>query len=207
MAKRRVDYNNLRARLQPYTSFSFRKRKNENYTPAQKSAMTRMYNRLIDTIREYENNRYSFIPTKKRLRKEIDGIRTKKGIFYKFPGARLKKLTVNGRKQYVVVTKFKQRRDILFVFPAKIAFNLEAIMDYVDKLVKKWHPDYIMWSRFGMRAGGTYTPLDFYLYSTEQKTWRGRQMAKARDIAVTSEVFFNGVFFGWFPESDIRIKV
>ena len=206
MARQQFDYNKMRSKVASYYQFKFRRRKNSNYTPAQKGLIVRTYRRLIESINSYErpeqdSKRYSFIRTKKRMPRGFDGIKTNKGIFYKYPGAKIVRIKKKGRWVRVIRTQFKMRREIFFPFPQKIVHDIEQIIDYVRELTAIYKPDYILWSINGFRGGTPYVPETFFLYSTEDKDPDGK-IAEA--LAKVNGAFFNGVFFGWFPESKIK---
>lgn len=203
MAKKTTDYNKMREVVKDYHRFSFRKRKNENYTPQQKSAISRAYFRLSDYINQVQSNRASFIRGPRSRIRKLDGIKTNKGLFYKYPGARLVKAKIGKgkRKIYVIRTKYKQRREIFFPFPRNILHDIQRIIIYVERLVSLYKPDYILWSVNGFRGGTPYIPEQFFLYATEEKDPDGKiSDALMRD----NGGFFNGVFFGFFPERKLK---
>ena len=146
-------------------------RKGRDFTPQQKAALTRKANQLGDVIKSVRGDRASFVnyPKKSKL-PGVDGIRTNKGVFFKFPGAKAVKIKItdaNGRtrQKYSVATSFKKMRELLIPFPKSILGNMDLIIEFVQDQESIYKPDYIMWSVNGNKARHRYVPEVFTLYA------------------------------------------
>ena len=173
-----IDYFALKKGLAPYIAFSFKApSRGKDFTTQQKSAITRAYNKIgsyLDENYKVKTNEVTFLkyPEKSKL-PNIDGIRTQKGLFYKFRDAKLKRL--KGSKKWVIVVNPKiidkqtkkltqKRRDIFFPIPKKYMTSIDNIKRYVDALKEKYGPHDIMWSYAGKRERTQYDPELFDLY-------------------------------------------
>lgn len=191
---RRIDYADLRALVEPYHKFSFRNKK--HFIPQQKSAITRVYNSLLPFLKKIADNRISFIPLDKKIKKkdlpDIDYWQTNKGIFYKFPGAKLRRMDDGTLK---ITIHFGKRREVFIPIPQEILGNIELMQIYVDGKEREYKPkpDYIRWSINGYAGSTFWDPKRFDLYMTEELP--EKTDAKNRDLSG----LFNGVFFGWNP--------
>lgn len=169
MAKVKIkttDYRHLKKVLNRYYYFSFgTPRKGKDFSPQQKSAITRKLQKishLIDNQGEVEHG-LTFIPYPKNSKLPgVDAIRTNKGLFYKLPGA---KAVRDKKGKYKIIVKVGQRKDIFFPFPKHVANSLERIKEFVEALRKKYKPEVIRWSTTGRRESNLYAPelFDGYL--------------------------------------------
>lgn len=215
----RVGYRELKKILNAYHKFSFNMpRKGKDFTPQQKASITRTFNKYKDLINSNRRDNNTFIPFPKgdRLR-DVDGVRTNKGLFYKVPHATLTKTrTKTGRVKHLVKVEFKKVRELFLPFPDFIKIDLELIKDWVDAKAQKLKPDYIMWSVNGHRATSRYDPDLFNLYITsmdsatdlperleEKATLAGDAFYGAQEKGQT---IYNGVWFGWLPGNKRRIR-
>lgn len=193
MAKRRVDYASIKRLLDPYHNFSFRNTR--NFSSQQKSAITRVYRKLLPFLKKINNEKISFIPypkIKKRQLPDIDAFYTNKGIFYKFPGAKLKQLHTG---ELVVTIHYKKLREVFVPIPESIRGNMELVEIYIEGKQREYKPkpDYTRWSINGYAAstmwvGGTF--LDNGLESASAVIDKSNEPLKQ---------IFNGIFFGWNP--------
>lgn len=194
---RRLNYRILKKRLNQYHKFSFKMpRKGKDFSPQQKAAITRVYNKLHEKMRDVLNDRQSFIPYPKGSKLPlIDGVRTNKGIFYKYPGAQLKVLKkTKKRKKYTVKTVFRSIKEVFIPFEDySVMNNIDDIRKFVDEKALKFKPDYIMWSVYGYKGMTRYDPDVFELYMVELEL----NPEFSQDLE--DKPFINGVFFGYFP--------
>lgn len=179
MSKKRdvIDYRALKKGLDRYHHFNFSApRKNKSFKPQQKSALTRMYKKIAPYINSdfsLDSKHITFLryPEHSTL-PHIDGIRTSRGLFYKWPQAKLKKSLIEKHKWLVVVnpkvkkgqTLVQKRRDIFYPFPDRVINDIEKIQKYVDLLVEKYKPHDVMWSILDKRERNRYNPEIFDLY-------------------------------------------
>lgn len=192
-----ADYRKIKKLLNKYHSFSFKMpSKGKSFKPQQKSAITRTYNKYKDLIAGIAEDKNSFIryPKKSKL-PNVDGVRSSKGIFFKYAGAKLVNLTPNKKvKKFTVKIKHKGMREMFIPFPRKILLSIDLIKEFVNSEQEIYSPDYIMWSVNGFRGRSRYDPELFDLYAA--------QLAINPQIvsALRDKPFYNGVFFGWFPK-------
>lgn len=172
-----------------------------DFTPAQKSAITRAYNKYFGQIALVNDGIKSFIPypkkkNKRNLLKNVDGIRTNKGIFYKYPGAKPQVKVEDGKKITRIVIRYKKLREIFIPFPLHIMHSMELILDFVELMLRKYSynpPDYILWSVYGNRGAENFDPDYFFTYGNDLGE---SLMDENGDI----DTHFNGIYFGWYPE-------
>lgn len=161
-----MDYRHLKKQLNKYHKFSFTMpRKGKDFTPQQKAAITRQFNKLQTGIKAEYQERATFIKYPKGSRlPHIEGIRTNTGIFYKSPGAKVTTIRERGKKKYVVKVEYKKRRDMFIPFPPHIINDPEQIKEYVLMLVKKYKPKSTHLSVYGYRTKPRYDPqaMNFY---------------------------------------------
>lgn len=209
-------YRQAKKRLNKYYKFSFNLPR--KLIPSQKATISRKYKELIFYIRRVENEKATFISLpKNKLRKikGIDGILTNKGVFFKYPNARLsfirkpKKKKVKeydeeyqGYLEYVVKepaykikTSFGKRGEIFIPFSDEIKFDLNVIVRYVAEQEKKYKPDYIRWSVFGYKGSTLYTPEAFTRYGIKKS-----REEELKDETLKNQGYYSGVFFGWEPK-------
>lgn len=179
MSKNRpTDYLSLKKALSPFFDFGFRApRKGKEFSPQQKSAITRAFNKIapyLDKNLKIKKDEVTFLkyPEGSKL-PNIDGIRTHKGMIYKFGQASLSQLkdskkwvvVVNPTKRDKKTQKIRQKqRDVFFPIPKKFMTDINLVKKYVDKLKEKYGPHNIMWSYKGKRERTVYDPELFDLY-------------------------------------------
>lgn len=169
MAKRKqtIDYRAAKKVLNKYFNFTFKTpRKGKDFTPQQKSAITRKLEKISHLLDQSGNveKGLSFIPYPKNSKLPgVDAIRTNKGIFYKLPGAKAKH---DKKGKYKIVVEIGERKDIFFPFPPSVAGSIERIKAYVEELKKKYDPEVIRWSTTGRRESNLYAPQLFDGYLT-----------------------------------------
>lgn len=167
-----VDYRALKKALNPYFNFTFEMpKKGRDFTPQQKSSLTRKYKKLseyLDRDGQLKTDEISFIKYPKGSNLPgIDGVKLGKGIIYKFPGAKvIREKTKRGKKtnRFTVSVHWGDRRERFFPFPKSVIGNLEKIKEFVAALVKKHRPYVVRWSTHGRRAGQRYAPELFDRY-------------------------------------------
>jgi len=191
----KIDYRRAKIMLNKVHNFSFKMpRKGKDFTPQQKSAITRKFNQYADLIKATANEKASFISTKKFKKSEvenIEGIKTNKGIFFKYPNAEIKK----DKNQIIVKTSFGKRREIYLPFPKTTAKFMDRITAFVERNSKQYAPDYVRWSVNGYKGSTLFEPEAFNLYAKDFKLEHGNKYSK-------TEPYFTGVFFGFSPEWD-----
>lgn len=192
-----INYRELKRRLNQYHTFSFKMpRKGQDFTPQQKSAIRRVYNRIAPALKSVNKGTNGWLKISKNNLKKIGEnfdyrVKTNKGVFTKFPDPKLYK---SKKKGLYVGTHFGRRREIFFPFPRWVV-TMDDIIIHVGEL-KKLHgePDYIRWSVNGYQGSALYDPEVFSLYATEY----GQDIEDEKED--TDKFFFNGVFFGYAPD-------
>ena len=198
-----LDYRHLKKRLNKYHNFSFKMpRKGVDFTPQQKSAISRVFNRLKPALKSLAKETNGYLPlTKSQLKKlgpNFDyRVKTNKGVFTKFANPKLYKSKKLGLS---VGAEFGLRREIFFPFPLTV-ITMDDIKEYVDELMRVHDPDYVRWSVNGYAGSALYDPEVFNLYVNELDDDLEEDGKKYID-----NPFFNGVFLGWAPETKIRGK-
>lgn len=196
-----LDYRQLKKQLNKYHRFSFgMPPKGRGFTPQQKSAITRKYNELKTMLkRTMVKNTATFIPVnynkipKKKI-KELEGVVTNKGIFFKYPNAEIKR--DRKTKRLIVTTTFGKRREIFIPFPDEVKYDFDLIVEFVAKMEKRYKPDYIRWSVYGNAASTLYVPEAFYKYAMEKSD---REIEVEDELQLKNKPYYTGVFFGWAP--------
>lgn len=181
------DYRALKKFLNKYHSFSFpMPRKGKDFTAGQKAAISRKFKEIEKNINLTAREKQTFIPYPKDSKlPHIEGVRTNKGIFYKYPLASLVKAKTKdkrGRSRSIYALKIESRqiKELFIPFPATIAFDIDAIQKFVNKQAEKMKPDYIMWSRHGLQGRNLYDIDAFNLYlSNMQETKLDKKMNAA----------------------------
>lgn len=168
--KAQPDYLYLKKILNKYHRFTFSTpRKGKQFTPQQKAAISRKYANLREYI---SNDMVTWLPYPKGSKLPgVDGIRTNRGLFYKYPFASLKYSKKLRKWQIVIRPKARRglelvekRRDILFLFPPSVIGNPQAIMAYVEELRRRYAPHDIRWSTLGSRESVRYDESLFTFY-------------------------------------------
>jgi hypothetical protein len=195
-------YRNLKKFLNKYHKFSFpMPKKGQTFTPQQKTAITRIFNKVGYHIDKVAREKQSFIPYPKGSKlKLIDGVRTNKGIFYKFQGAKAKQIIITDaagrkRKDYTVQIDYKILREIFIPFPPSIIDDINAIEDFVSKQAKKLKPEYMMWSKSGSKSRNLYDVEAFNKYLSDMSLNKEDELI---EYALENLPEYNGVFFGWY---------
>lgn len=192
----------LKKQLNKYHEFSFKMpSKNKDFTAQQKAAIMRVYNRVETLMRRERKEKATFIPVnytkiKKSEVKKLEGIVTNKGIFFKYPGASLKYDRKD--KQLIVKVEYDQNKELFIPFPESVRFDLELIIDFVEQKVKRFKPDYIMWSVNGYMGSEEYDPKQFFKYATQKSD---EELDVEEGLKLSNHGYYTGVFFGWRPKS------
>lgn len=197
----KLDYRRLKKQLNQFHKFSFgMPPKGKQFSPQQKSAITRKYNELKTMLkRTLVKETASFIPVNykkipKRKIKELEGVVTNKGIFFKYPNAKIKKDRKTGK--LFVSAQFGKRRELFIPFPDEVKYDFDAIVDYVEKLEERYKPDYIRWSVYGNMASTLYVPEAFYKYAAQKSD---EEIEVEDELKLANKPYYTGVFFGWVP--------
>jgi hypothetical protein len=177
-------------------------RKSVDFTPQQKAAISRVYNKIKPALKSAAKETNGFLPIRKSDLKKLGEnfdyrVKTNKGVFTKFPNPKLYKSKKFG---LFVGTNFGLRREIFFPFPLSV-ITMDDIRDYVDDLMRVHKPDYIRWSVNGYAGSALYDPDIFGLYVDDLEGELEDDGKKYIDAP-----FFNGVFLGWAPESELNGK-
>jgi hypothetical protein len=213
-----VDYFALKKALSKFYDFKFRapvKSRGKNFSPQQKSTITRRYNK----IKQFLNDDFSVdikhiswikYPPKSRLA-NVDGVRTHKGIFYKHKNSVAKQLKnkkglPSGKWVVLVNPKVdfgtyevvqEERRDVFIPFPKGIRHDLEKIKKYVDRWVERLRPAEVMWSYKDTKSKVQFDPTKFDLYLgggdsdyTEVKNLIDHVVKKNRNLLSTDKEKF-----------------
>lgn len=230
MAKQKLTetqkYTALKKYLNPYHKFSFNAApKTGKYTPAQKAAITRAYNKLSDVIESSKKEKSSFINTQKLKRKDVpphDGVKTNKGFFFKYPAASLKKTivtTTNKNKKtkkavYEIFIDYSKIgnspfRELYFKFPDDVKTSLESIDNYVEYLKMVWRPLYVKLSADKRLYATKFNIFEFFSGSGKAAISQSEDEEEMDDDNyddMNEELnFFSGVILG-FDVDDGRIK-
>ena len=191
MAKRKnFDYRQAKKILNSYHKFSFEMpRKGKDFTPQQKSAITRVFNRIGDAIMRVQEGEYKFIKGEKLK----DGMNTNKGTIFHYPKAEVKKdIKYKRYKVKPIKIGFGVRREMLFIFPKPVSQSIERIKNFVAYLEKKYKPDYIRWAYKNMRTSEVYDPETYEKYLTV-----AQMSDEIHAIAYKERI---GVYLGWRPD-------
>jgi hypothetical protein len=201
----RSHYRRLKLKLNMYEKFNFKMpRKGQDFTPRQKAILTRANNRLGESIQNIKQDRASFVYYPKGSKiPGTDGLRTKKGIFFKFPGAKavkIKYIDASGRtrKKITIRISYKKMRELLLPFPPSILGDMDAIVDWIAEMEKIYKPDFIMWNVAGNKGRREFTPEAFNLYAFDLDP-DDPQLNRAKE----GLPFYIGVFFTWDPNTKL----
>lgn len=196
-------YRALKKRLNKYHKFTFDlPRKGKKLSPNQKRAITIKAQQILAHIKRVDRGETTFL-------KKIKGVSLKsmpqsghsnKGVFYPSPGALLKIKKVKGRKIVKLEIRYKHLIEKFFPFPVDILGNMELIEMFVEGLVKRYKPKYVMWSVNDFQGKIRYTPEGFNRYAKE--LIMSKQFKKDfDDMHAQGEDFLNGVFLGYREEA------
>lgn len=215
---KKINYRQLKKELNQYHNFSFKMpRKGKDFSGHQKAAITIRYKLLTgqylkrqrtNLLKSVNNNKISFIRYPKRSKLPgVDGYRTNKGIFYKFPGAKTKIKKVGGRKKHIIEINFMQIKGEEFIpFPPKIINDPLQIDAFIQILIRRYKPKNVRLAINGGRGSHMYTSktLSYYIselikYSDKRELNKLRKSgAEATYINKKTSVagipYFNGVF-------------
>lgn len=196
------DYRAIKKFLNKFHNFSFKMpRKGKDFTPQQKSALTKQLNKLNSVTKSVAKDTAGFLPLSKselkKLPENFDFIeKTNKGVFTKFSNPQKVK-TKNKKEPIQVKTKIGVREERFFPFPSDLN-TMNKIQKYVNNLIKKYAPNYVRWSVKGYRGGELFSPETFNNYAVEF----GNALKDAKATKRFKEdTFFNGVFLGWLGKS------
>jgi hypothetical protein len=169
--------------------------KNKDFTPQQKSAITKQYNKIKELSKSVVKEKAGFLKLSpkelKNLPENFDYVaKTNIGIFTKF--ATPKKVK-SKKGELIVETKVGVRVERFFPFDKSLN-TMQKIGDYVKTIQKKHKPDYIRWSVKGYRGGEFFSPETFNNYVVEFGDALKSDKAEKR---FSTDTFFNGVFLGW----------
>ena len=189
--KARLDYRRLKKMLNPYVKFSFKTpRGGEDFTPQQKSAITRQLNKYGKMITKVKSGEASFIKTK------IPGtLNSNRGSFLPYPKVEIKKRGRKGKKIKLIEVRKGSRREVYIPFDKKTINDLDAIQVLVEKWRAKLKPDYIRWATPNQRYSHIYNPSIYTLYLADDFTTRKIDERKKQ----ADNSFFVGVYLGFDP--------
>jgi hypothetical protein len=191
------EYRRLYKGLRAFFDFSFKlPYYTKEFTPQQKAAITRKFSRVspyIDDNFKVKTDEVTFLKYPKRSRLPgVDGVRTNKGIIYKWPKAQVKKSKVE-KNQWRVIVRPKVRKgamlmekrvDIFIPFPKKILHDIKAIELFVRQIKEKYAPVGIQWGYEGSRHRHVFDIQKLELYiSTDDMEFNFGGMREVVDAA------------------------
>jgi hypothetical protein len=192
------EYRRIYKGLRAFFDFSFKlPHHTKEFTKQQKSAITRKYMRVapyIDNNFKVKTEEVTFLKYPKRSRLPgVDGVRTNKGIIYKWPKAQVKKSKVE-KNQWRVIVRPKVRKgamlmekrvDIFIPFPKKILHDIKAIEIFVRQIKEKYAPVGIQWGYEGTQRRHVFDIEKLELYiSTEDVDNQFSQMRELVEYVV-----------------------
>jgi len=207
--KKTINYRDIKKYLNGVHKFSFKMpRKGRDFTPQQKSAITRKFNELGKLVQQGRSEKISFIQYPKGSKlPHIDGHRTNKGIFYKFAGAKPKKIKQDGRKVYAIELNYGDIQGEMFIpFSGAIINDPEKIKKWIEKIQKKYKPKNIRMAINGGRGTQKYDSeqMNYYMsmlirYQDSKELKRLAKSGRAVSYEMTKNSlggvpYFNGVF-------------
>ena len=175
--------------------------KGRDFTPAQKGVITKAFRRNSEDLIAVKENRGSFIPYPKGSKLPgVDGSRTNKGIFFKFPGGQLVTAKIPDsrgrlRKKYVVQTKFKKVNEVLIPFPEYVKRDMDGILHFIKSMEQLYKPDYVMWNVNGTkgRRRMDYESFTRYAHGGIMYDYDGENRAEE------GLPYYTGIFLGFTP--------
>lgn len=212
MKRNKPTYRDLKKLLNPYHKFSFpTPRKGKDFTPQQKSAITRLYRKLQGVLENIDNVTFIRYKKGKGNYRGVDGLRTSKGIFIAEKDVKIK---YNKKlKKYSSTYKVKKYFFSDFTFPPDIYNNTDFIEMWVDYLIQRYkdtenvYEDFkirgyalyeIMWLRHGTREGNRYDPTLFYKYfDPNDEPIDFNKEADENNTKIGSIIGVTLVFFKW----------
>ncbi len=173
-------------------------RKGMDFTPQQKTAITRQMNKVKKLDKSVTKQTAGFLPLSKKdlknLPENFDFLeKTNKGVFTKF--ANPTKTKQKGK--LVFKSKMGVRTEQFYPFPIDLN-TMDKIKNYVNALIKRLKPNYVRWSVKGYRGGEFFSPETFNRYATDFGNALKQSKAEKR---FKEDTFFNGVFLGWLDVS------
>lgn len=180
--------------LNPYHKFSFTMpRKGRDFTPQQKSAITRKWKQLRTVIESHQEKDTTFIKYKKGRPIAKDTKRalthSNKGVFIPVKNA---KVTPKGN----ISSVFYEKREIFLPLPKAIYENPSLIPQWLEQLHEKYFPATIMLSMRDRRGRSMYSPMDAEKYFYEAFMHFGGESGTRNRI--------NGVFITTYDESEFK---
>jgi hypothetical protein len=137
-----IDYRKKKKILNKFHNFTFKMpRKGKDFTPQQKSAITRQWSKVekvLDKGGKLDPSKYTFLPLKNAKRQEFTKgfVTTNKGIMYTRGGAKLSKDKKTNK--YKVTVKYGKRRDLFIPLPNHIYDNIWALPDWLEGIYDKF---------------------------------------------------------------------
>lgn len=206
-------YVRLKKYLSHYHKFTFKNpRKGKDFTPQQKSAITRQFNKLAEVIEKTRLEKSSFINTQKLKKSQIpknDGIKTNKGFFFKYPYSSIKDVSLKKGEPKVkmIVTDFRLVKyskffqgtktsnvlQIYIAIPEYIKTSMDAVADYVESLKNYYNPNYIMLNAEGRMYATQFNIKEFFSGS-------GGAVIENSDDDLDESHFFYAVLLGYFKK-------
>lgn len=191
---RRVDYRFIKKVLNRYHRFSFgMPRYGKDFTSRQKSAITRVYDRLQPVLkRMYKDEATFLLKPKGHTVRHIPHIaHTNKGIFVPYSNAKLSKRKDD--RKLAVKVDYKMMYELYFAFPLNILGNITKIDKFIQKLIKKYKPDSTLFSINGYQSNQIVDVAMFEHYITELR--ENKEFRKdMRDAKKSDKNFLEGVF-------------
>lgn len=193
-SKKPIDYRALKLALNPYHKFSFKMpRKGRDFSPQQKSAITRKWKKLHNVIEGVEEGKISYIkysPKRKISRQLKQSLNhTNRGVFIAVRNATV---TPKG----FIKSEFMDRREIFLPLPKEIYQNPSLIPDWLKQLHEKYFPATIMVSMKDRRGRVAYSPMDAEKYFYEAFMHFGGEAGTRNRI--------NGVFISTFRKEEFK---
>lgn len=152
----RVTYREKYNRLQQIHDFTFSE--SDNFTPRQKTAITRLYKKyqreILRLQTENKNKRFTFIKATKAQRDKFKSqyVVTNKGIIYNRPVSKAKIVGKGKDTRILAETKLDKKESVqkrnhkieLYIqFPEEIKSDPDLINEFVKQIQKQFKPDYI----------------------------------------------------------------
>lgn len=207
-------YLRLKQFYSKYYQFSFRNpRKGKTFTPAQKSVITRIANKLAPLVESVAREHATWIPTyrikDKKSIPQHDGVKTNKGFFYKYGGASIKTVTFRNFKNEKVKKSFiyidyskigngeSPLKEIYVKFPPSVLTSFDRVQEFVNTLWALWNPDYIKLSAWGRRYATQMDIREFFQGSGRETLKQTDDEEKTRG---QEENYFGGVLVGWIVD-------
>ncbi len=166
VARKKQDYRALKKELNKYHKFSFpMPRKGKDFTPQQKTAITKQFNKLRGILENEKNTTYIKY-TKGKKYSGADGLRTNKGVIIQAPDATIKRDKLTGRD--IVVRKSGPYLLKDYKFPQRVLLDPSLIENWVQRIIDSYgeHYDGVMWLRLATYNTSRYEAGMVNLYLT-----------------------------------------